>query len=139
MSFLGWLRGERFEDEDDEQGRECDHDQVEWETRAASPEYVSDDDVPLDSGHLVFPVYQDYVRFCQNCYEQMDEETKLERKVAVPIAITMDPDVAISEAVTDPVLADYEVDENGEVAPLGDDGEGRIIINRSENPVEDGD
>jgi len=59
-------------------------------------------------------------------------------EVALPVAFQLD-NVSIGEAMVEPVRdeADYSVDEDGKVELFKGDGEGRIIVNRSENPVEE--
>jgi hypothetical protein len=133
---------------EDEVIERCDH---EFETTTELLDTAALAEARLIEGHLVFPQYRLIEEYCENCGEpgyegepvsypaydytgtgrvhRTGKRTEVAQTVAVPLK-ELDPEVDPADALS--ADADYAVDEDGEATVIEGEGEGRIIVNESE-------
>lgn len=130
----------------------CDH---EFEEEAELLDSLRFGAAKFESGYIVIPRFEVVNEFCKKCgepaldgevhpYESHEYEfltpydgqyQRIAHKVAIEPDFRVDPDVDLSEAISEPVQADADivVDEDGEAEVVEeDDGNGRILVNKNE-------
>lgn len=110
--------------------RDCDHS---WRQSTEETDELYGEP-RIERGHLIVQVAERVETFCVKCGKEREydyvpapgrDEFQLYqggKKYAIPASFEMDADVSIEEVITD--------------SDEPDNGNGRVIINRSENPTE---
>lgn len=157
MNWNYWLPWREYPQDDtedstyeDEVIERCDHD-FKQTTETLGPDFRN---ITIEDGYLVVPVNELVEEFCTKCGEPgLDGEadpydlpgnaysaaysgewTRVGHHLVFEPAFEMDPDLNVSDALTEPVGADadFEVGEDGETAKVSGEDDNRVIVNTSE-------
>lgn len=157
--WLPWRSVEQNDDKDStyesEVKERCDHDFEQTRDQLLDPNFS---EATIDSGLLVVPQYEVVEEFCEKCgepgykgelhpYESSDytylapyngKWTRVAHRLAFEPAYEVDPDVSLSNALSEPVEADADivVDEDGEAEVVEDDEDGRILVSQGNHDAD---
>lgn len=147
MNWNYWLPWRDYPQDDtedstyeDEVIERCDHD-FEQTTETLGPDLAN---ATIENGYFVVPVNELVEEFCEKCGEPGYQGeanpydgkwTRVGHHLVFEPAFQMDPDLTVSDALTEPVEADADivVDKNGKAETVAGEDENRVIVSENQH------